>query len=279
MEPSFKTIGIIGGNGLIGSFLAGVFKKAGFTVLISDLKTKLTNREVIEKSGIVVFSVPLHLMEKVILESILFTRKDQLLLDVASIKTPAINAMLRSKAQVLGLHPMFRPSPSGLKNQNIVMCPARVKPKLLKIICDVFRKQGAVITKMSAKKHDELMAVVQALTHFRAMVFGNTLRRLKVKIPDTLSVMSPVYRLEFDLMGRIFAQDPHLYAEIQMGNPSGVPALAAMAKETRSLQKIIERQDVRTFLKKFKNTAKYLAKHTDAALEESNKLLTFFRPQ
>ena len=39
-----KTIGIIGGKGLMGKFFAEFFKHKGFTVLISDKNTKLTNR-------------------------------------------------------------------------------------------------------------------------------------------------------------------------------------------------------------------------------------------
>ena len=110
-------IGIIGGKGVIGSFLANFFRKKGEQVFVSDLDTKLSNRELIEQVDVVAFSVPLHLTESIIKDSIRFTRKEQLLLDFSSLKVSSIKAMMKSKANVIGLHPMFRPSKNGVKNQ------------------------------------------------------------------------------------------------------------------------------------------------------------------
>jgi prephenate dehydrogenase len=45
-------------------------------------------------------------------------------MDVTSVKQPAVEAMLESKAQVVGLHPMFRPEVS-FDGQTVVVCPAR----------------------------------------------------------------------------------------------------------------------------------------------------------
>ncbi|KKU80628.1 MAG: Prephenate dehydrogenase [Candidatus Peregrinibacteria bacterium GW2011_GWA2_47_7] len=270
-------VGIIGGKGLIGSCFADVFHKAGLTVLLSDLHTKLKNRELIERSDIVAFSVPLHQTPAIIKKLMPHTRKEQLLIDFASIKTPAIKAMLRSKASVIGLHPMFRPTKNlGIKNQTIVMCPARAPTETQKFLKNILTRAGAIVTTMNASKHDELMAVVQALTHFRAIVFGNTLRKLRVNIRETLSCMSPVYRLEFDLMGRIFAQDPLLYAAIQLHNPKAKRVLKILEEETRRLNELIEQGSMKKFIKMFSKTGKFLGRHKEKSLAESNFLLQFF---
>src|SRR3989338_3642874 len=106
MKTKLKTAGIIGGKGLIGTFFATVLRQAGLTVLVSDIGTKLNNRDLIAQSDIVAFAVPLHKTEKIIKGLARYGRRDQLWIDFTSIKTPAINAMLRSKAEVIGLHPM-----------------------------------------------------------------------------------------------------------------------------------------------------------------------------
>src|SRR6185369_4713005 len=114
-------VGIIGINGRFGQMLKGFFEKLNCLVIGSDRDhpTLLTNKEVVEKSDVVLFSLSIRRTVEVINSLIPFSREDQLWMDVTSIKQPAVAAMLRSKAQVLGLHPMFRPDIS-FEGQTVV---------------------------------------------------------------------------------------------------------------------------------------------------------------
>lgn len=268
-----KTIGIIGGKGIMGSFFADVFRKKNFEVLVSDKKTALSNRELVEKSDIAFFSVPIHETEKVIREILPYTRKNQLLLDFTSLKIMPMHWMLKSKAQVIGLHPMFRPSSIGLKNQTIVMCTGRAEQKNIQMVRKWFEEEDATIIEMSAKEHDHLMSIIQVLLHFHTIVLGHTLKKLKIPLAKTIAIASPIYRLELDMIGRIFSQDPLLYAAIEMLNPENKKVIKMLEKETKKLASMIQTKDFKKFTKAFHETSKFLGSFKDQALEEINSLL------
>lgn len=258
----------------MGAFFADFFRKQGFGVLISDIGTKLSNKELAEKSDIVLFSVPIHLTEKIINSVIPYVRKDQLLLDCTSLKMMPVSAMMKSPAQVIGLHPMFRPTSLGFKKQTVVMCAARASAKTHRTVKKWFVKNGARVVLMTPEKHDELMSVIQVLVHFHTIVLGNTFRKLGVPIEKTLKVASPIYRLEMDMIGRIFSQNPLLYAAIEMFNPQTEKVTRTLLEETENLAKIVLRKDLKNFEISFSKTSKFLGKFKEEALEEINKLLT-----
>lgn len=268
-----KTIGIIGGKGLMGSFLGKIFKKAGLKVIVSDIKTKITNEELAKKSDIILFSVPIHKTQKIIKQVLPFTKPSQLLLDCTSIKSLPIKEMLKSNSQVIGLHPMFRPSPTGLKNQTVVMCVARAEKKSIKFINNIFNAAGAKVIYMEAREHDKLMSIIQVLLHFHTIVLGHAIRSLSVPIRETLKVASPIYRLEMDMIGRIFSQDAQLYGSIEMLNPETKKIVTTLLKETHLLADIILEKDLNKFKKLFNRTSKFLGSYKKEALNEINSLL------
>lgn len=258
----------------MGGFFKKVFEESGFNVLISDIGTKPNNRELTQKSDVVIFSVPIHLTQKVIASVIPYTRKNQLLMDFTSLKCLSVKAMMKSLAQVIGLHPMFRPSPTGLKKQSIVMCVGRADKNNITFVKDFFRNNGAKTVEMTAKEHDKLMSVIQVLIHFHAIVLGNTIRSLGVPMIQTLKVASPIYRLEMDMIGRIFSQNPMLYGAIEMLNPETKRVTTKLLNETQKLAKIVLTKDIAKFKRNFNKTSEFLGTFKDDALEEINKLLT-----
>ena len=84
----------------------------------------MNNIDLAKESDVLIFSVPMKEVSKVIKEVLPYTRKDQLLMDVTSIKEDPINLMLKSKASVIGLHPMFGKVKS-LQGKTIIIVPSR----------------------------------------------------------------------------------------------------------------------------------------------------------
>ena len=81
-----KVIGIIGGNGKIGSVFAKEFENHGYEVLISDVGTELSNIEVAKKSDIVIVSVPIRKTRVIIDEIIKSVNSYALITDMTSVK-------------------------------------------------------------------------------------------------------------------------------------------------------------------------------------------------
>src|SRR5512145_1651016 len=135
--------GIIGGTGRMGKLFVPVFERAGYDVLVSGRSTELTARDLAERCDLVIVSVPIRDTVRVIDEIAPLMNKDQLLCDFTSLKVRPVEAMLKSKASVIGLHPMFGPTVASLKHQTIIVCPARTDEAKLHNLLSVFRAEGA----------------------------------------------------------------------------------------------------------------------------------------
>jgi prephenate dehydrogenase len=127
-------------------------------------------------------------------------REEQLICDLTSLKTAPVRAMCESRAQVIGLHPMFGPSVASLRNQTIIVTPERTTDPMLSFLLHILKSEGAVLTITTPEAHDRMMAVVQGLNHFLTLTMAETMRRGNVSIETSLEFMSPVYRLQIGLM-------------------------------------------------------------------------------
>ncbi|HVP95909.1 prephenate dehydrogenase/arogenate dehydrogenase family protein [Methanoregula sp.] len=266
--------GIIGGTGKMGKLFAPVFERAGYSVMVSGRSTPVTSKDIALTCDLVVVSVPIRDTIRVIGEIAPLLREDQLLCDFTSLKAGPVAAMLASKAQVIGLHPMFGPTVSSIARQTIVMCPARVNGTTLSDLRRIFTSEGAVCTIATPEEHDRMMAIVQGLTHFVTICMADSIRRLGVDIEKTGPFMSPVYQIELSLVGRLLSQDPALYGDILQENPFVPPVLDACRAAAGELAEIVASGDPEAFAAFFSRDTEHLGAYcgrgqvlTDALIE------------
>jgi prephenate dehydrogenase len=266
--------GIIGGTGKMGRLFVPVFERAGYDVMIAGRSTKITARDIAEQCDLVIVSVPIRDTVHSIEEIAPLLARDQLLCDFTSLKVKPVQAMLKSKANVVGLHPMFGPTVSSLKSQTIIVCPVRVEDHLLQKLVAVFRNEGARCTLTTPEEHDKMMAVVQGLTHYVTLCMAESIRRLGVDIRTTQEFTSPVYQIELSLVGRLLAQDPDLYADILQLNPYVPAVLEACRSSAGDLAAIVGSHDPELFRAFFEKNSRHLGpscsegqKMTDALID------------
>lgn len=273
MKKQKIKIGIIGGTGKTGKWFKKFFEKNNYKVLVASRHTKLKPKELAKLCDVVVISVPIGVTLKVIKQIAPFVRKDALLTDLTSLKKEPVKAMLKySKAAVIGMHPVFGPSVKTIKNQTVVLCPARSK-KWLPWLKNLLIENGAIVKITTSKHHDKMMSIIQGIMHFGSISICHTLKDLKVDIWESQDFSSPIYKLRMDMVGRILNQDPRLYADIEILNPETKKALKAYIKNAQWLLKIIERKDTKTFVRYFKEAGNYLGKFKEEAEEYSNYLI------
>ena len=267
-------VGIIGGTGKLGGLFKKIFEEENFDVLVSSRSTSLSKEELIRKSDIVIVSVPIESTIGVIREIVPFMTKEKLFIDLTSLKVGPVDEMLKSKADVLGAHPLFAPSIGDIKGQTIILCPERISNKeLYQIVNKIFIKKGANVLEMSPDAHDKMMGVIQGLTHFSAIALCHSLKDLNFDIKKSFECTSPVYRLTLDMAGRILNQEPELYADISILNPKTSEILSQYIKSAETLFNIIEDRDREGFIKFFEEASEYLGDFTEKAEKESNILI------
>lgn len=271
VEP--KTIAIIGGEGGMGRSLDTLFSDLGHEVLSADVDTELTPREAAAKGDVVIISVPIRETRAVIEAVGPLVRKDALLMDVTSIKTDPMSAMLASsEASVLGTHPMFGPGVNTYQGQRVVLCPGRGEA-WLDWARQMLTARGLVITESTPEEHDSMMAIVQVLHHFKTQVLGLALSRAGAPLEETLRFTSPAYLLETYVTGRHFAQAPELYGPIEMLNPDSARVVAVFQKAAADLGEILANQDQAAFDRVFADVRAFFGDFTDEALEQSGFLI------
>jgi prephenate dehydrogenase len=266
------TVGIIGGKGQLGRWCADIFLKRGYPLLIADQETELTNLELVAQASIVVVSVPIGVTGAVLREIQGSLRPDQLVVDLTSVKTPFVPIMEGSKAEVLSVHPMFAPSLSSKTDQTCISCEVR-GGALAETFLTVLRDEGLRVVSMSPEAHDRMMAVVQGLTHFQAIAAAHCMEALDFDPGASLESASPVYRLRLAMIGRILAQNPRLYAEIQIFNPFVREALEQLRRSQERLMGFVTAADVDGFVAEFERVRDTFGSFSSESLRALSKLV------
>jgi prephenate dehydrogenase len=265
------TVGIIGGKGKLGDWLRRMFIRRGYEVYISDLSNGMSVEDLVHTVDTVIVSVPLEVTTAV-LDALPPLRADQLLMDVASVKTPLIPSLSRFTCEVISIHPMFSPVVTTGVGQRVVCCPIRSGARGAALF-SCFHDEGMTITTTSPEEHDRAMAVVQGLNHCISIALGRALQLLSVH-PDALDpFMSPIYRIRMDMIGRVLAQNGSLYSNIATMNPHTESVLKVFSGAFGELIAAVEHRDAAALSKVFQEASSHLGSFLECALEESNFLI------
>ncbi|VVB63678.1 Prephenate dehydrogenase [uncultured archaeon] len=278
---------ILGGTGETGSWFARYFRDKGFDVTVwgpsgkTGVAASLGVRyaadmiKEAEQSDIVLLSVPIEKTVEVIRKVAPRMRPGSLLMDVTSLKSEPMEAMIEHAPQgveVIGTHPMFGPTMPTLKGQTIILTPAAGRSEVwLPRIQSLFESDGARIEVLDPEEHDEIMAVVQALTHFAYIGIGATLHAMNFDVEKSRKFMSPVYEIMIDFVGRILDQNPELYASIQK-NPKAMKVRQTFIGECMRLSEKADSGDLDGFKKIMREAARHFGQ-THEALERSDRMI------
>ena len=282
-----RRILILGGTGETGSWFARYFKRKGFDVVVWGPSGKVEVAErlgvryahdmvkEVEESDIVLISVLIEKTVEMIQTVAPRMHPGSLIMDVTSIKSGPVRAMKTyapKGVEVLGTHPMFGPTMPSLFGQTIIFTPVEGKTgKWLSIIQSLFESDGAHVRILEAEEHDEMMAVVQALTHFAYIGIGATLKALDFDVQRSRKFMSPVYEIMIDFVGRILDQNPELYASIQK-NPKAAAVRQTYVAECMRLSEKADAGDLEGFKQIMRDAALHYG-GTHEALERSDRVI------
>ncbi len=264
---------IVGGGGSMGRFFATWFVQSGYEVRILERNDWPKVKPLTAGLDLCLLSVPIDSTPEVAAQIGPHLSKDCLLADITSLKSEPLKAMSRAHpGPVIGLHPLFGPTTTSMDKQIVVVSPGR-RTEDCQWLLEQLTVWGNVLVETSPEEHDQIMGIVQALRHFATFAFGQFLHSRGVPILRTLELSSPIYRLELAMVGRLFAQDPELYAEIVFASPE---RRALLKEYIQSLQKnleLIERGDKAEFVARFAEIARWFGPFSEQAMRESTFLV------
>jgi chorismate mutase/prephenate dehydrogenase len=272
LHPNLRPVVIVGGKGQMGRLFTRMLELSGYQVKSLEQEDWPQAESMLADAGMVIVSVPIHLTEEVI-GRLPKLPDDCILVDLASIKNKPLQAMLAAhEGPVVGLHPMFGPDVASLAKQVVVYCDGR-EPEAYQWLLEQLQVWGARLHKISAVEHDQNMSFVQALRHFATFAYGMHLSEENVEIEQLLALSSPIYRLELAMVGRLFAQDPQLYADIIMSSENNIALIKRYYKRFGEAMALLESGDKQAFIDKFRLVEDWFGDYAPRFLKESGSLL------
>ncbi len=282
-------IAIIGGTRGLGRWIAEFLKNREFDVIVTG-RDKIRGKKVSKKLGVqyisnntqaaaesdvVVVSVPIDVTSSVIREIAPHMREGSLLVDVTSIKEEPTKVMYEcvpSGVEVLPTHPIFGPRIRTLDGQVVVLTPLE-KGKWYKRVYEFLEKENVRILVTSPEIHDQMMSVVQGLTHFAYISIAEAIEKLQVDIKESRRFASPIYGLMIDMIARIVAQNPYLCYSIQTQNRYIGKTHETFLSACENLKNMISNRDEEGFVRAMSSAAKHLD-DLEAALGRSDKAIS-----
>lgn len=272
INPNIKKVVIIGGAGALGKLFVQLFEQSDYQVVVLEKDDWSRSDELFADAGLVIVAVPIKLTTAVI-QRLDALPADCVLADITSVKNEPLKAMLKvHKGPVVGLHPMFGPDSPGMIKQVVVVCDGRFEQQYAWLI-EQMRTWGAVIHASSSDEHDSAMAFIQVMRHFSTFVYGQHLQEEDPDLSSLLMFSSPIYRLELAMVGRLFAQEPALYADIIFNNEESLALLKRFHERFGQALQLVESEDKDSFISQFNQTKKWFGEYANECLIDSKQLL------
>ncbi|WJG08136.1 bifunctional chorismate mutase/prephenate dehydrogenase [Aliiglaciecola sp. LCG003] len=264
---------IVGGRGALGRIFVDMFKRSGYQVEILEYKDWPKAEQILTGADLVLIAVPIALTETVIAQVAQFIPKKSILADITSTKQKPLQTMLDNHSgPVVGLHPMFGPDVQSLVKQVVVVCEGR-QPEAYQWLVEQIQMWGAIVHLSTAQEHDDAMAFIQVMRHFSSFVYGAHLAGENPDLQQLVAFSSPIYRLELAMVGRLFAQDPELYADIIFNNVESIGLLKRFRDRFDAALSLLEGNNKGEFVKQFFAIGNWFGPYAKECLVSSKKLL------
>lgn len=237
VQNSLTEMTIIGADGAMGTWLTDFFESKQVKILKINKDSDSSQKIRIRDSRYILFSVPVQLLDTVISEYIPYIHPDALVIDNSSIKVHTINLfeqLLPKNQPFVSIHTMFGPKEVGIKGKNVIIIESslrddhsfmhvadyRIKSEeKINVVERFFYKYGALVSKFSAEKHDQLVAVTQSIVHFISLSFIELLRRKDLDFSEISPFITPNTMRLLDNVSRTLDQSFELNQIMQKDNP------------------------------------------------------------
>src|SRR6202795_281488 len=229
---------VIGGHGKMGGWFAEFLASQGFRVAIADPVGGLPGFDTVaewEKDpldfDVIVLATPLSVTTR-LLEILAQRAPRGLIFDLGSLKTPlraGLDALVAAGCRVTSLHPMFGPDTELLSGRHVIFIDLG-NPGALQEAQELFAPTMAERVVMGLDEHDRLIAYVLGLSHALNIAFFTALADSGEAAPRLAKLSSTTFDAQLDVAGRVAAESPELYFEIQSLNDYGGESLQALSE-------------------------------------------------
>jgi prephenate dehydrogenase len=241
----------------MGAWLTRLLEKRGLSVLRASRRTELTPAEMAQKSNVVVVSVPIADTVRVIREIGPLVPEEGLLMDLASLKVRPVEAMLEySRAQVVGLHPLFGPDVTLDKDLRVAVCPGRGKSGQ-KWITEILRDEGMKIAVLEPQEHDRLMGLIQGVNHLSTLALADCISRSGFGRETLVGASTQTFEQRLDRIASMLGQSATLFGSLLMNNPAAEGPMDDYLQSVKRLMEMVQNGDQQAFEDMYESLKEY----------------------
>lgn len=247
---------ILGGAGGMGGWFRGFLELAGHAVDLADpVLTGLADQPGrfasladvpdLDAYAALWVAVPLGRTPEVVAE-VVARRPRCPVIEIASIKdplTPVLEEARQAGVRALALHPMFGPSKSLYEPLTFVLAHQRGETVEREEIEPLVSHPYTRLVAVPFPHHDRLMGWLLGLSHLVNLLFGAAITRSGVSAAELHACASTTFLRQAATAGRVLAEDPDLYLDIQRLNPYRSQVYEAAREALADLEKMVETAD------------------------------------
>ena len=246
------------GAGKMGTWFTKFFLGEGYSVIVSDKDKgkllKIGNEFQVEtadaptsvkNADIILVCVPIDDFEDIIKEIRSNVGSGQVIMDICSIKEPPVKIMHKhiKRGIVLGMHPVFGPGSTSVKNKNFILTPMSSEEKKFAEDFKVWLEgKEAHVSIMSPRKHDELMSIVLGLPHFIGLVACDILLDQST-LSETRRVAGASYKMLLTLAEAVASEKADFYADLQLNLPNSEQIESLFIAKSEEWLKLIKNRN------------------------------------
>ncbi len=242
---------LIYGVGKMGAFFKDFFAQRQYFVRGYDVDPAKNEAEDISDFDVVFVCTPMGEIRKALEHIKKAAKKNPLLVDVASVKNFSIPLFKEVGFDFLSIHPLFGDE-ANIPLSHLIVVEQSQREEAYQII-EEFKKEGALITKLSLEEHDRQMAKIQGISHFLLLCFAN--------VHEDVGYSTRIYKALAKLAARALKENLEMYYLIQKNGEE---------YRKRFVEKIVELdqtfKDKTTFEKFFLNLRNKLGDSTFSGL-------------
>jgi chorismate mutase/prephenate dehydrogenase len=246
---------VIGGRGKMGGWFVEFLASQGFRVSIADPAGGLPGFDYLAdwpndplEFDVIVLATPLSATAN-LLQTLAKRKPRGLIFDLGSLKTPlrtGLDALVNAGCRVTSLHPMFGPDTELLSGRHVIFIDLG-NAAALQEAQELFAPTMAERVVMGLDEHDRLIAYVLGLSHALNIVFFTALAESGEAAPRLAKLSSTTFDAQLDVAGRVAAESPDLYFEIQSLNEYGGESLLALQQAVERLVAAVRTKDSEEF--------------------------------
>jgi prephenate dehydrogenase len=269
-------IAIIGGAGRMGEWFTRYFLKQGHEVIISDVRADKArvianslgvtlasnNVEAARMADLTFVSTPIDVTPKVLSEISPELREPMIVAEISSIKSrimPVLKKIAEKGVRTLSIHPLFGPGLQEISGEKIALIPVHNQSAEEALTKSLF--PGARIITVECEKHDRVMALTLALTHFINIVFASVVSEEEMQILKQLG--GTTFTLQLAISEGVMTEDPMLYASIQIDNEHTLNYLENFMLKANLLKEIVRKKDFDGFVEFYRVSRDSLSRDED----------------